>query len=67
MGVLLTDLETEQLLLRLSRFGAYLWTFLVRNIGKRTALPTEALRSTYLLFFPLDVPTLLAMELGVAA
>jgi hypothetical protein len=30
-------------------------------------LPTEALRSIYLLIFPLDVPTLLVMEFGIAA
>jgi hypothetical protein len=34
---------------------------------KRTVLSTEALRSTYLLIFPLDVPTLLAVENCVAA
>jgi hypothetical protein len=47
--------------------GAHFWTFLVRNIGKITVLPTEALRSIYLLIFPLDVSTLLAMEFGIAA
>jgi hypothetical protein len=34
---------------------------------KKTVISTEALRSTYLLIFPLDVPTLLAVENGVAA
>jgi hypothetical protein len=34
---------------------------------KRTVLSTEALHSTYLLVFPLDVPTLLAVENGMAA
>jgi hypothetical protein len=34
---------------------------------KRTVISAEALRSTNLLIFPLDVPTLLAVENGVAA
>jgi hypothetical protein len=51
---------------KLTRFGVHFWTFFGEK-HKRTVLPTEALRSIYLLIFPLDVPTLLAMEFGIAA